>query len=59
MLLQCCRAYAFLDGRDFAIPEDIKAIFPGVARHRMTVPHGMETSVGEQISGLLNQVAIP
>jgi len=59
MLLQCTRAYAFLDGRDFAIPEDVKAIFPGLARHRMTVPHGMESSVAEQISGLLNQVAIP
>ena len=59
MLLQCCKAYAFLEGRDFAIPEDVKAIFPGLARHRMTVPHGMETSVGEQISALLNQVAIP
>lgn len=58
-MLQCCKAYAFLEGRDFAIPEDVKAIFPGLARHRMTVPHGMETSVGEQISDLLNQVAIP
>lgn len=58
-MLQCCKAFAFLEGRDFAIPEDVKAIFPGLARHRMSVPHGMETSVEEQISGLLNQVAIP
>ncbi|NOR20452.1 MAG: AAA domain-containing protein [Xanthomonadales bacterium] len=58
-LLQCCKAYAFLDGRDFAIPEDVKAIFPGLARHRISVPHGMEISVGEQITALLNQVAIP
>ena len=58
-MLRCSKAYAFLEGRDFAIPEDVKAIFPGLARHRMSVPHGMETSVEEQISGLLNQVAIP
>jgi MoxR-like ATPase len=58
-MLHCCKAFAFLEGRDFAIPEDVKAIFPGLARHRMSVPHGMETSVEEQISGLLNQVAIP
>jgi MoxR-like ATPase len=58
-MLQCCKAFAFLEGRDFAIPEDVKAIFPGLARHRMSVPHGMETSVEEQISGLLSQVAIP
>mgnify|MGYP001812976695 FL=1 len=58
-LLQCCRAFAFLEGRDFVIPDDVKSIFPALARHRMTVPHGMENSVEEQISGLLNQVAIP
>jgi len=58
-LLQCGKAFAFLEGRSYAIPEDIKAVFPGLARHRMTVPHGMENSVEEQINGLLNQVAIP
>lgn len=59
VLLHCSKSYAFLQGRDFAIPEDVKAIFPSLARHRMTVPHGMESSVEEQIAGLLNQVAIP
>jgi MoxR-like ATPase len=58
-MLHCSKAFAFLEGRDFAIPEDVKAIFPGLARHRMSVPHGMETSVRQQISDLLNQVAIP
>jgi MoxR-like ATPase len=58
-MLHCSKAYAFLEGRDFAIPEDVKAIFPSLAHHRMSVPHGMETSVNEQISNLLNQVAVP
>ena len=58
-MLHCAKAFAFLEGRDYAIPEDVKAIFPGLARHRMNVPHGMETSVKEQIFDLLNQVAIP
>jgi len=58
-LLHCCKAYAFLEGRDFAIPEDVKAVFPALAGHRMSVPHGMQGSVEEQISGLLSQVAIP
>jgi len=58
-MLQCSKAFAFLEGRDFAIPEDVKAIFPGLARHRMSVPHGMETTVNDQIADLLNQVAIP
>ena len=58
-MLHCSKAYAFLEGRDFAIPEDVKTIFPSLAHHRMSVPHGMETSVNEQISNLLNQVAVP
>ena len=58
-MLHCSKAYAYLEGRDYAIPEDVKAIFPSLARHRMSLPHGMETSVNEQISNLLNQVAIP
>jgi MoxR-like ATPase len=58
-LLYCSQAYAFLEGRSYIVPEDIKAVFPALSRHRMTVPHGMETSVGEQIQDLLEQVAIP
>lgn len=58
-LLQCSKAFAFLDARDFAIPEDVKAVFPALAHHRMTVPHGMESSVKKQVADLLSQVAIP
>lgn len=58
-LLHCSRAHAYLEGRDFAAPEDVKTVFPALARHRMTVPHGMEASIDEHISGLLGQVAVP
>jgi MoxR-like ATPase len=58
-LLRSSQSYAFLEGRSFIVPEDIKAVFPALARHRMTVPHGMEESVEEQIDDLLQQVAIP
>lgn len=58
-LLQCGKALAYIVGRDFVTPEDIKRVFPALARHRMTVPHGMEVSVEKQISKLLDQVAIP
>jgi MoxR-like ATPase len=58
-LLHCGRALAFIGGRDFVTSDDIKAVFSSLARHRMTVPHGMEVSVEEQISILLQQVAIP
>lgn len=58
-MLACSKAFAYLEGRDYAIPEDVKAIFPSLAHHRMSVPHGMESSVNDQIADLLNQVAIP
>ena len=58
-LLQCGKALAYIGGRDFVTSEDVKAVFIGLARHRMTVPHGMEVSVEEQIRSLLAQVAIP
>ena len=58
-LLRCARSHAFLQNRDFVAPEDIKAVFPGLARHRMTVSRGMEASVDDQVSSLLEQVALP
>jgi MoxR-like ATPase len=58
-LLHCSRAHAYIENRDFAAPEDVKAVFPALSKHRMTVPHGMEASVEEQISDLLRQVAVP
>ncbi|GGP27583.1 AAA family ATPase [Silvimonas amylolytica] len=34
-LVSATRAWAWLDGRDFAIPEDVQAVFPAVAGHRL------------------------
>ena len=36
-LLQLSRAYAVLDGRDFVIPEDVKAVAVGALAHRVTL----------------------
>ncbi|MDX1460894.1 MAG: AAA family ATPase [Xanthomonadales bacterium] len=58
-LLQCGKSLAYVKGRDFATPEDIKTVFPALTRHRMNVPHGMEITIEEQIQSLLDQVAIP
>ncbi len=58
-LVRCCRSLAFINGRDFVIPEDVKTIFAALARHRMTLLQGVEISVDEQIANLLSQVAVP
>lgn len=57
-LLAASRAHAFLDGRDFVTPEDIKTIFPALTRHRLS-PSGFSQEPEEQIKELLDQVPIP
>ncbi len=41
-LLKASRAAAFLEGRDFVIPDDVKAIAPAVLRHRVSVAPELE-----------------
>jgi MoxR-like ATPase len=36
-LLLAARAYAVIAGRDFVVPEDVKAVAPGVLAHRVSV----------------------
>ncbi|MGD8384198.1 MAG: MoxR family ATPase [Lysobacterales bacterium] len=59
VLLRCCKAHAFLHSRDFVTPDDVKAVFPSLARHRLSLPQGVERAVDEQISALLSQVTVP
>lgn len=58
-LLRASRAHAFLEDRDFVMPEDVKIIFPGLARHRLNPSSGFAQSADEQIAELLQQVPIP
>ena len=34
-LVQCARAWALLDGRDYVVPEDVQQVLPSVAEHRL------------------------
>jgi MoxR-like ATPase len=59
-LIAVSRALAFLRGREYVIPEDIKTVFPPLARHRLQV----RSTEGERnsdrlIQALLEEVAIP
>ncbi|HET8744339.1 MAG TPA: MoxR family ATPase, partial [Ramlibacter sp.] len=38
-LLHCARAWAYIDGRDRVLPEDVQAVLPGVAGHRLHPVH--------------------
>ena len=41
-LAACARAHAFLRGRGYVIPEDVKAVAPDVLRHRVNVTYEAE-----------------
>lgn len=58
-LLRASRAYAFLDRRDFVTPEDVKAVFPWLARHRLNATSGYSESPDAQIAEMLIQLPIP
>ena len=62
MLAAASRAWAVLEGRDFVIPDDIKAIAPALLRHRLPLAPGadLEGLDAEQVvAGVLDQVAAP
>ena len=58
-LLRASQGYAMVQGRDFVVPEDIKAVAVPVLTHRMI----SETSYTEEkesfIRGLLNSIELP
>lgn len=57
-LKQCAQAWALIEGRDFAIPEDVQAVFPGVASHRLH-PASPQDAAPSLASELLLNVAVP
>jgi MoxR-like ATPase len=56
-LLASARAWAWLSGRDHVLPEDIQAVLPCVAGHRLH-PAGDERGAGS-MTRLIEAVAIP
>ena len=61
-LARAAQAYAFLDGRTFTTPEDVKALAPDVLRHRLILTYEAEArGVGadEVATRLLESVGIP
>ena len=56
------RAYAFLRGRGYVIPEDVRAICHDVMRHRLGLSYEAEANnitSDEIISNILDKIAVP
>ncbi len=59
-LLAATRAWALLDGRSAVIPEDVQAVLPGVASHRLQSVQDVQTSDGDRLTReLIEAVPIP
>ena len=61
-LMLCARAVALIDGRDFALPEDVKTVAPAVLAHRITVKPELwmtEITGSSVVTGLLASVPTP
>jgi MoxR-like ATPase len=59
-LLNAARAWAFMDGRQKVIPEDLQAVLPGVVGHRLSPVNGYASLSGMDLSQhLIEEVAIP
>lgn len=58
-LLSAARAWAWLDGREMVIPDDVQAVLPAVARHRLRTTQTGGHAQMEDITHLIRSVAIP
>ncbi len=59
--LRCAKAYAFLEGRNFVIPDDIKAVAIPVLAHRLLMDFGKSGSQEsvDFVRKVLEQVKVP
>ena len=60
-LLRCAKAYAYLDGRDFVTPDDIKILAIPVLAHRIIMGYGAGTAdaVEKMLERILANTPVP
>jgi MoxR-like ATPase len=61
-LAVAAKAKAFLEGRGYVVPQDVKDIAPDVLRHRLILSYeaeAEETTADDLVRTLLDHVAVP
>ena len=58
-LLSASRAWAYIRGRDYVIPEDLREILPWTAGHRLRLNRDLGHLPREQLMDLFSQVRVP
>ncbi len=57
-LLAASKAWAFVEGRTYVLPEDVQAVLPSVCEHRLRGgSHGSASSLSEQLLRSVNPLA--
>jgi MoxR-like ATPase len=51
MLFRAAKAMAALDGRDYALPDDVQALAPSVLAHRLLLTPGVSDEQRETVVG--------
>ncbi len=57
-ILAAARAHALLSGRSFAVPEDVQAVFPHIAAHRLSLGSSARSNRGELVSQLIETTTV-
>lgn len=57
-LVAVARAHAFIAGRDFCLPEDIKAVFPALAAHRLQSAGGSDRNPDAAVAEILEETPV-
>lgn len=59
-LLRCVKAYAWIQGRSYAVPDDVKAVAVPVLAHRIVMGYGAGSrEAGTFVEKLLTSVKVP
>jgi MoxR-like ATPase len=62
MLAGAARARAAIDGRDFVIPDDVKALAPALLRHRLILSPAAEIDgrvIEDVVAGIIDAIEAP
>ena len=58
-LLRAAQAWAYLEGRDHVLPEDVQAVLPALVAHRLFPAVGLSRQSADWAARILLEVAIP
>jgi len=62
LLSRCCQSYAFVQGRDYVLPDDVKCLCPAVLAHRLVIENKTKysgISALEIVGDIVNKTKVP